>query len=356
MMTSIHSILNRLVLFSALFLVFIPQACKDKKPATAPTAGQKPPVPKVEAFIVRYDTFTETLEVPGSLVANESAMVNPEVSGRLVQLNIQEGKTVSKGTLLAKIFDGDLKAQLNKLQAQLAVQEQTVKRYAELLKINGVSQQEYDLIALQTNNLRADIDIVRTNIQRTEVRAPFTGKLGLKMISPGAYVSPQTTLTTLQQIEGLKLDFNLPEKYTDKIKTGHEVTFITEGSGNVYRARVVASEPSVSEDNRSLTVRALVENRDGAAIPGKFAKVRLTFEPDTKAILIPSQAVIPQARYKQVALMKNGELSFETVTTAVRDSARVQILSGLRTGDTVILTGLMGLKPGGKASISRIVN
>lgn len=330
-------------------------SCKDKKNQAGPAGAAKQPPPKLDVFIVRNDTFTESLEIPGTLVANEMTQINPEVSGRLVQLNIQEGKQVSRGSLIAKIFDGDLRAQLSKLNAQLAVQEQTVKRYAELLKINGVSQQEYDLIVLQTNNLKADIEIVQTNIQRTEIRAPFNGKLGLKMVSPGAYVSPQTTLTTIQQIEGLKLDFNLPEKYSSQVRNGHEVSFTTEGSSQTYRARVIATEPGVSEDNRSLTVRALVENRDGAVIPGKFARVKISFDPDREAILIPSQAVIPQARGKQVALLKNGEVSFQPVTTASRDSARVQITSGLRVGDTVILTGLMALKPGGKAGIGRIV-
>lgn len=330
-------------------------SCGGKKQVPGMVAGQKPPVPKVEVFVVKEGSFTEKLQVAGSLVANEATGINPEISGRLVMLNIPEGGHVSQGALLAKLYDGDLQAQLKKLQVQLQVQEQTVKRYEELLKINGVSQQEFDLIVLQTNNIRADIDLVKSNIRRTEIRAPFSGKLGLKMVSSGAYVSPQTTLTTIQQLEGLKLDFTLPEQYSGKIRPGQELSFESEGSGKTYLAKISATEPGISEDNRSLRIRATVINRDAFVIPGKFAKVTITLEPDNKAILIPSQAVIPQARGKKVALLRGGEVAFEDVTTSARDSARVKVTAGLRTGDTVILTGLMALKPGGKVSIGKIV-
>lgn len=335
-------------------LVF--SSCSDKKPAAAGPANGPKPTPRVEAYIVTKGVYAESLEIPGTLVANESTNINPEIAGRLVSLNIPEGKTVSQGTLIGKLYDGDLQAQLQKLSVQLSVQEQTIQRYEQLLKISGVSQQEYDLVVLQRNNIKADMDVVRSNIRRTEIRAPFTGKMGLKMISPGAYVSPATVLTTMQQQSGLKLDFTLPEKYSSMIHTGMPVQFQAKGGNQSYTANVIATESGIAEANRSLRIRCAVSGNHPELIPGSFAEINLEFAPDTNAILIPSQAVIPQARGKKAALLKAGEVVMQDIVTAARDSARVQITSGLQPGDTIILTGLMALRPGSKVIVQKIVN
>ncbi len=341
------------VAFAALVLL---NSCggKDKKEAAAarPTG---PMVSKVDAYIVKTTPLTDNLELPGTIIANESTTVNPEISGRLVYLNVSEGKTVGKGTLLAKIYDGDLRAQLNKLNVQVQVAQQTTKRYEELLKINGISQQEFDLARLDINNLRADMNIVRSNIMRTEIRAPFTGTLGLKNISPGAFVTPQTVITTIRQNTQLKLDFTLPEKYKSKLKIGQLISFTSEGSPKKYNAKIIATESGVAEENRSLQVRTQVINNDGGLLPGQFVKVQTSFDPDPDAIMIPSQAIIPQARGKKVAIYRNGIASFEDVQTGARDSANVQITNGLKVGDTIIVTGLMSLKPKGKVQLNKII-
>jgi membrane fusion protein (multidrug efflux system) len=222
------------------------------------------------------------------------------------------------------------------------------------LKINGISQQEYDLAALQINNIRADMAIVRSNITRTEIRAPFSGVLGLKMVSPGAYVTPQSILTTIRQNSQLKLDFTLPEKYSGKIVRGQLLSFTAEGNPKVYNARVTATESGVSETDRSLKVRSIVVNNDSKLLPGVFVKVQTRFDPDPNAIMIPSQAIVPQARGKKVVVYRDGEVSFEDVETGIRDSAMVQIINGLKVGDTIITTGLMGLKPKGKVQLNKI--
>ncbi len=336
-----------------LWLVLLSSCNSEDKKKETP-APAKAPVPKVEAYVVKIIAISDKTELPGSIIANEATEIHTEVSGRLVYLNVNEGKTVGKGALLAKIFDGDLQAQLKKLNVQVAVAEQTVRRMGELLKIGGVSQQEYDLSALQVNTIRADMDIVRTNIQRTEVHAPFSGTLGLKNISPGAYITPQTTITTIRQNSQLKLDFTLPEKYTNGMKQGQLVEFTIEGNPKKYSARIIAAESGLQENTRSLNVRALVINNDGKLLPGVFAKVISDFNPDTNAIMIPSQAILPQARGKKVIVYHNGLATFTEVTTGIRDSSFVQITNGLKVGDTVITTGLMSLKPDAKVEINKI--
>jgi membrane fusion protein (multidrug efflux system) len=328
---------------------------KESKSAAGAARTGPPPAAAVDAYIVKTVPLSENLELPGSVIANEETSINPEISGRLVYLNASEGKVVSKGSLIAKIYDGDLQAQLNKLRVQVQVSQQTALRYQELLKINGISQQEYDLANLNTNNLKADMAIVRSNIMRTEIRAPFTGTLGLKNISPGAYVTPQTIITTLRQNSQLKLDFTLPEKYSSKISIGQLVNFTAEGNPKQYNAKIIARESGISEDNRSLQVRTIVVNNDGKLLPGTFVKVKTNFAPDPDAIMIPSQAVIPQARGKKVAVYRNGTVSMEDIVTGVRDSASVQITNGLKVGDTIITTGLMSLKEGGKVKLGKII-
>ncbi len=311
---------------------------------------------RVDGYIVKAQLFQENIEVPGNIVATEVAEIHPELSGRIVQLNVAEGKYISKGTVLAKLYDGDLRAQLNKVQIQLALAQKTEERQAQLLKIQGISQQDYDISLLQVNSLKADIGILETSISKTVVRAPFSGKLGLKNISPGAYVSPASIIAVINQTNQLKLDFTVPEKYIDKIKTGQSVTFTFEGSRKQLGAKVIATESNINESTRSLTVRASVTGKDNGLLPGSFAKVQLSFDPDTNALLIPTQAVLPQARGKKVILYKGGTAIFADVTTGVRDSARVQIIDGLKAGDTILVTGLLSVRPEAKVQIGKIVN
>jgi len=349
---------KRTLFFLLLLPGLIAVSCGSKK-ETKISASSKPsgppPVPRVDGYIVKIVPVSEQLELPGTLAANEATEIHPEISGRMTYLNVAEGRQVGRGTLLAKIYDGDLRAQLNKLAVQLRTAEQTVKRYQELLKIDGVSQQEYDMQALQISNIRADMAVVRSNITRTEIRSPFSGVLGLKNVSPGAYITPQTIITTIRQNSQLKLDFTLPEKYTGKLQNGQLVNFTVEGNPKKYSAKVIATEMGISEENRSMQVRALVTNNDGKILPGGFVKVTTNFDPDPTAIMIPSQAIIPQARGKKAVVYRGGVASFEDVETGYRDSAMVQITKGLKVGDTIVVTGLMSLKPKGKVQIGKIV-
>lgn len=341
-----------LIAFFALSLA----ACggKGKKQAANATPPRQQ-VMKVDGYIVTTQPFAENIEVPGSIIANEGTEIHPEVSGRIVALNVAEGKYVSRGTLLVKLYDGDLQAQLKKVMVQLDIAKKTEERQAQLLKIQGISQQDYDLSLLQVNNLRADIDIIRTSISKTEIRAPFSGKLGLKNISPGAYITPTTIIAVINQVDQLKLDFTIPEKYTSQIRIGQIVSFSYEGSSAKFNAKVSATESSVAENTRSLSVRAIVQNKDAGLLPGAFAKVELHFDPNPNAILIPTQAILPQARGKKVIVYNGGIAKFKDVETGIRDSARVQITKGLNVGDTIVTTGLLSIRPDGKIQIARII-
>jgi membrane fusion protein (multidrug efflux system) len=335
-------------------------SCKSKKDA-APPPGQGPgapvPVISVEGLVVKTSSINEVVEASGTILANEATEIRPEISGRITQLNIREGAVVPKGSLLVKIYDADLQAQLNKLLVQLQIAEKTEERQKELLKIGGIAQQDYDLSTLQVSNIKADIELTRVNISKTEIRAPYNGRLGLKSISPGAYISPTTLITTITQMNQMKIEFSVPEKYSAQINNGLTLDFMLDGSTKSYKANVLAREGSVDQNTRNLRIRAVVQGgADQFLVPGTFAKVRMILGENSNAIMIPSNAVIPQARNKQVALYRGGMASMIDIDTGIRDSSNVQVLSGLKAGDTLVTSGLLFIKPGAKLKLSKIVN
>ncbi len=346
-----NSILFSLFIIGSALII----SCKDeKKDAPAAAGPRKTPPLQVEGFIVRTESLSEKIEVPGTLMPFETTEIRPEISGRLVSINIPEGRYVSKGTVLARIFDGDLQAQLKKLEVQLSIAEKTAERYKELLKINGISQQEYDLAELQANNLRADISLVKVDINRTQIRAPFNGQVGLKNISVGAYVSPTNVLTTISQVNRLKLEFTVPEKYSEDMKPGKTISFGITGTTKQFSAAVMATETAIEANTRSLKVRAVVNQNDKLLVPGAFAKVSLDLGKNNAALIIPTQAVIPQARNKRVVLYRSGAPEYQIVTTGIRDSTFVEITDGLKVGDTVITTGLLAIRPESKITLTKV--
>lgn len=347
-MYSIHPTIK--VFFALSILIFA--SCKKKDTPQAVGANRTTASTlAVQTQIAENQSLKSDIEVPGSILPFESTDIQPEISGRIVQLNIQEGAQVAQGALLAKLYDGDLQAQLRKLEVQLEIAQKTEMRQAELLKIQGISQQDYDLSLLQVKSLLADIEIIREDIRKTEIRAPFSGRLGLKKVSPGAYVSPSSVLTTINQVNNLKLQFSVPERYSPELRNGMEVNFRVDGSDKMFTASVMATESSVDESTRSLAVRALVKDKDPALIPGAFAKVRLTLSKSNEAIMVPNSAIIPVGRTKQLFVYEGGKAMVREVVTGVRDSTNIQVLSGLRPGDTIITSAVLYLRPGMDISI-----
>jgi membrane fusion protein (multidrug efflux system) len=341
------------ILFAAFLLV---SACDSKKAGPPAGKGQRRGggTLSVEAFVAQTSSISEDIEVPGSLFPLEETRMRSEISGRITQLNIPEGTIVPKGFLLVKLFDEDQQAQLRKLKVQLQIAIKTVQRQKELLAINGISQQDYDLSALNVDNLKADIQTTQIAISKTEIRAPYEGEIGLRNISVGSYLSPADIITTLRDVRQLKLEFSVPEKYAKNIAKGSLVRFRVDGGQVDHTAKVIATEGNVEATTRTLKVRALVTQKHPELVPGIFARVHLQLGMDSNAILIPTQAIIPLARDKRVILFHKDSATFQVVETGVRDSSYVQILRGIKAGDTVITTGLMTIRQGSKVKISSV--
>lgn len=307
----------------------------------------------VEGYIAKTTDLKEKITASGNLLPMEETELHPEASGRVVKLNLPEGRAVKKGELLLKIFDDDLQAQIQKLQTQLKQAQITEQRLSELLKVKGVSQQEYDLAALDVQTLKTDIDIVRINISKTELRAPYDGIIGLRRLSLGAYVTPATVVTTIRANSGLKLDFNIPEKYSQMIQVGQNLSFKVEGSSDKHMATVRATEQMITTDSRNLLVRAMVKSTQGL-LPGAFAEVDLALSNNPRALMIPNEAIIPQAREKKVIISKNGVAKYVTVKTGIRQTEMIEILDGLEVGDTVCTTGILFLRPDAPVKFSKV--
>ncbi|AUD05760.1 efflux RND transporter periplasmic adaptor subunit [Spirosoma pollinicola] len=313
----------------------------------------------VNGFVVISQNLREDIVSSGSLLASEQVDIYPEISARIIQLNIKEGQPVAKGALLVKLFDTDLRAQLQKLQAQADNAQRTEDRNKQLLARGGISQQEYDIVTTNLRSSLADIELVKANLQRTEIRAPFSGVIGLRNVSSGAVVSPGTLIARLQQIASLKLDFSIPEKYGPSVRTGSKISFLVDGSDRQSQGVVYAIEPGVDEQTRNLRIRARVNNTtasNGQPLfrPGTFARVTLTIQ-NNESLVVPTQAIIPQTRTNQVILVKNGKAVFKDVTTGLRTAGSIQILTGLQKGDTVATTGLLFLKQDAPVKIGKVI-
>jgi membrane fusion protein, multidrug efflux system len=346
-------------LITGIFFIFLISACGSKtKKTDPPSKNNATPSAhaalSVDGYIIHPSVLHSSIEVAGTLLPFEETDIHPEVSGKVTYLAIKEGAHVQKGTLLARLFDGDLQAQLQKLKVQLQVAEKTQERQQELLKIGGISQQDYDLSVLDVSSIKADMQVLQAAIDKTIIKAPFNGKVGFKNISIGAFITPTTVITTIRQDTKLKLEFSIPEKFTPKVKLGNVINFTTESTGKNYQAKIYATESGITEENRSLKVHAVVENIDKNITAGSFAKVAFDMGDNNDAVMIPTQAIIPQARDKQVIVYNGGNADFRIVTTGTRDSAKVEILSGLSIGDTVITTGLLSIKPGSKINLSSL--
>lgn len=303
-------------------------------------------VPVFSGIIAEAFPINRNIEAPGTILANETTDMQPEISGRVVSINFKEGTYVKAGTLLIKLFDADLQAQLKKLAVQLTIAEATEKRQKELLAINGTSQQDFDNASLNVNNIKADMDLLKVRIAQTEVRAPFNGKLGLRNISLGAYVNPTTIITNISQMNVIKVEFTVPEKYAHEMLPNKILTLRTANQDKDYYATVVASQNLISAETRNLLVKAIVKNPDQKITPGTFVQVSVGLGYNANAIMVPTQAIIPSTRTKRVIILREGKAVFQDVKTDFRDASRIEVTEGISLGDTIITSGLLTIKEG----------
>jgi membrane fusion protein (multidrug efflux system) len=304
----------------------------------------------VDVIVAAKVHFPSSIEVNGETLSEEMIELHPEISGRLTYLNIPDGAEVEKGTVLAKINDADLQAQLEQQKVQLELASKTEQRLHELLKVNGINQADYDAALSQVNSINANIKVLNSQIDKTVVRAAFSGKLGLRMVSTGAYVTPQTLLGTLQEVNKIKIDFTVPEYYANLALVGNKVLIETNESDKKQMAVISAIEPQINVATRNLKVRARLS---GSRInPGTFVKVLLN--KDEEGIVVPSNALIPDASSNQVVLVKHKKAVFVNVETGMRNADVVEISGAINSGDTIIVSGVLFVRPNAMVKIRAV--
>lgn len=298
----------------------------------------------VNGVVVKYETFDNNLSLSGSIEANESVEIRSEVSGIVEGIYFQEGTNVSKGQVLFKVNDSELRAQLRQAQTKQGLASENERRAKLLLQKEAISQEEYDISSADFRSAQSQSQLIQAQIAKTSVRAPFSGKIGLRSISPGTYITPTVLVANLVNISKLKITFSIPEKYATQVQLNTQLTFTVSGSDSKYSAKVYAIEPGVDTNTRTLQIRAIAENKNGTLLPGSYANVELPLDKIKDAIVVPTEAIIPVQNGKKVFISENGKAKEVMVETATRTDASIVVLSGLKAGDTIITAGVMSLK------------
>ena len=298
----------------------------------------------VNAKIIKPQLLTDQIQISGSLMPDEEVDLSFETSGKIVEINFDEGTTVKKGQLLAKVNDRQLQAQLQRLVAQLKLAEDRVFRQNALLERDAVSKEAYEQVKTELATLNADIDLVKANIAMTELHAPFDGVIGLRQVS----------VAKLTKIIPLKIEFSVPERYASQVKKGTNLNFELEGKLSSFPAKVYATESRIDQSTRTLTVRALYANSNGAILPGRYASIQLKKEEIPNAIAIPSESIVPEMGKDKVFLYKSGKAEPVEITAGIRTEAEVQVIKGLQMGDTIITSGTLQLRTGLPVTLDNI--
>lgn len=306
----------------------------------------------VSGIVVRPESFDTTLSLSGSLEANEIIELHSEVSGIVEGIYFQEGTNVSKGQLLLKVNDVELRAQLAQANTKEALAAENERRAKLLLQKEAISQEEYDIAKADHKSAQAQSQLIKAQISKTSVRAPFAGKIGLRSISAGTYITPTVAVAKLVNSSKLKVTFAVPEKYVSQVKNNTVLSFTVDGNNDKFVAKVYAIEPEVAVETRTLKVRAITENSHGKLLPGTFANVVLPLHSVKAAIVVPTEAIIPIQDGKKVYISKNGMAKEVKVATSTRTDATVLVLSGLKVGDTVLTSGVMSLKDSTKVKVN----
>ncbi|HCI55907.1 MAG TPA: efflux RND transporter periplasmic adaptor subunit [Bacteroidales bacterium] len=324
---------------------FVKSKLSKRSKEAIPVRLQQQPL-TVSGLILSPEQMSELVKSIGTLHPDEEVDLSFETSGKIVNINFQEGTRVKKGDLLAKINDRPLQAQLEKLLAQKKFAEQKEFRQRNLLDKDAISQENYDQIQTEVQALQADINLITARISETELRAPFDGIIGLRYISEGAYATPSTKIARLVKISPIKIEFSIPERYEKEIKIGYPIKFSIDGVNSEFNASVYAIDPKIELNTRTLVLRALYPNRYEELKPGRYAGITLTLSQIKNAVAIPTEALIAEIEGEKVFVNRSGRAQSIKVETGLRTESKIQIKSGLKFGDTLLITGILQLRQG----------
>lgn len=350
-------LLRSLLIFAivaALFYIknkYFPIASQSPVQAANTTAPKTPQSISVNGYVAKIEKLDNKIFATGSIIASEMVDIKPELAGKIVQISFTEGKFVKKGQPLIKLNDADYQATLRKLEAQLKIAQQSQARLGKLLEIKGVSQDEYDAVENQVNNIKADIEFQKVQIDKTEILAPFNGMMGLKSVSVGSFIGATSPVVSIQALNPIKIDFTIPEKYAYQVKMGEVLKFNVDGVKDDFIAKVYAAENQIDPVTRSLKIRATADNSKNLLKPGAFVRVNFNLNEIDDALMIPTESIVAILKGQQVYTVKNGKSVATPIDIGIRTDTKVQVTKGLASGDTVLTSGLMGIKAGANVTV-----
>jgi len=340
---SMKRILPSLILAVLLLPMLALTGCKGGNSKGKETGPAKKAV-VADAVVVCPGVLEHRIFASGSLIASEEVELHSEGSGRVTDILFTEGSMVKAGDLLVKMDDRELQSQLRKLRLEESLLEQDVLRKEKLLQIKAISKEEYDISKNQLDVLKANIELTLTQISKTEIRAPFSGRIGLRAVSRGGYITPALSISTLMQVDPLKLEFTIPEKYAGKLSPGSVIRFTTEGNEQPYQGKVYARDTRIDPLTRTLKIRALCPNPGNQLLPGAFARIDVLIGKQDDALTIPTEAIIPVIDGEKVMVIEQGKARSKKIESGIRTRNQVEVISGLQAGDTVLVSGLMMVK------------
>lgn len=345
---------KRIITYSVLLIFFGALAYPKVKPLFSSPAestqssmsGNDSGMLTVEAVEVDFETIEDKIFSSGTIQANELVELSSESSGLITGIYFEEGREVEEGELLLKINDSELQAQKQRANFRLTLAEQREERQQRLLDRGGISQDDYDATLNEVNVLRSELQLIDAQIEKTEVRALFSGTIGLKYVSNGSYINPDTRIASLQEVDPVKIDFSIPERYIPRVNVGDLINFNVQGVDSTFVGEVYAIEPRVDTETRTLQIRAISENQNQLLFPGAFANIVLILDEIDDALMLPTISIVPELNAQKVYLVRNGKVEESTIQTGIRTSEKVQIINGVAHGDTVLTTGLLQVRPG----------
>lgn len=351
-------ILTALIILVIAFLIIYPKldlSGADNNKQRAATAGAGQSALPVSVVVATPEKLENTISVTGSVLANETVALSPELAAMITRISFDEGQMVKKGQKLVYLNDEELRAQLERLNYTRKLLEESENRQRRLLEREAISQAEYDVALNEMRTNLADIKVVEAQLAKSVIRAPFNGMIGLRQVSEGSYVTPADQIATLVSLDPVKLEFSVPERYANEVGIGDKISFTrNEQGGEIRTADVYAMEPRINTETRTLTLRALSENKDRKLLPGMFVRINLVLDVNENAIMIPAQAMIPEMEGYKVYVVEEGKAVEKSVRTGVRTADRVEVIDGLQQGDSVLTTGILQVKAGTPVRVTEV--
>lgn len=301
----------------------------------------------VEGYLAVPRTSTTSYKLAANLLPWDEVELKAEMPGKLVQLNVKDGASVSKGALIAKINDAELQAQLKQAEASLLLAKQKENRTKTLFEKEGATQADLEVVVASTASAEASVALIRAQIAKTEIRAPFSGSLGILKVSPGEWMTAGASIATLSNTKKLKVSFVLPQRYASNLPKGAKVKIDDSERGISIEGIVRTLDPILSQSNRSRTIQAEIDNREGLFLAGAFAEVNVPIEGNEKFVIhIPAEAVTLDDTGPYVFVSKSGKAEQRYIKTGLRTPISVSVYEGLAEGDTVIVSGMMSVREG----------